>query len=953
MDSISKNEDRGQGAPDAEYQEYLEPLQLKKRQKSKLDAYAETLWRMDQEKETLAKMREWLKTEGVEATLGLIGKYLEKMRVEQWEANLCTKFRTSSKLHTKVKALFKKNPAPELKTIVKVYQTIIWDLTTNGEPASASLELANRLTNTVIKYMDLQGRTKLKRRAMTLAERKAEDSRKADGTRALEFCLEETKDFPEAQELLRKGFDELRKKTTSTSTASGIVKTADDSKTFGVQIPNRTSFADFLLHEARVPCGQGQHGPYSFAGREALLAVVNVIDTIFGNSSAEGRDGTPLSSDGAQGTARPTNALPDAELSLAGGAQFGKTILELNLAAYCTSQLFRNFGLYLPDDDLVEGIVDSKFRPDVVDQIPWFADMTRVGKALNRSGKTVNRKGAFLVTDGRRKAVGMIRGLGKVPTTFSMDMAMMDEVDDIEPRMMKFVRGRLTASDLRFIMKIGTQRIHGRGMNKAWKDGSQGVFIFKCPGCGHEQNAEEEFPGIIRLRIAECQLRNGGTEASPLSQSLSPKGSREAGKIQSGLTSDATPKLTWAGDFKVEGSDEVMAAHKPGNHYYLACVKCGAELDRSKPIEHHRQPEQIKQRHWSFRISQLAIGAIDLEQIVTRFQLAVTDPQEMIVFRCDVLGLPQSTAQVLTPAIIERARAVTVFDLKPRVSDGCIGVAGLDMGDRCWLWARERQAAAGNNGHEVNRLLAAEKMSAGDVVGRTIALFKRMGLSALFIDERPLVNEARTIALALNGLQDLAQWPRVPDARDAYLTLPGGLTWDGKNSRWLNLKCAVVRFTRNKLGAGIQQSIVFFEEGGQTKFVPCIECNRFETIDRVVREFLTPQEGVVEIIQGSTESRPTTRETPMMLLPRMGAGHPPILDIVEAHLIAGSERVKAVDGSQGDYVDACENHFLLADGYSKLAEIVCTGNRPMRFAYEKVEQKSGGELMRRGKGGLL
>jgi hypothetical protein len=680
--------------------------------------------------------------------------------------------------------------------------------------------------------------------------------------------------------------------------STDVVIAGDEIMTTGLAIaPSHGTFTAFLLKEAKVPTGEGLHTNYSFAGREALREVVGVIDEIFAKKWA------------------------DAEVALAGGAQFGKTILELNLAAYVTGQQFRNFGLYLPDDDLVEGIVDAKFRPDVVDQIGWFAEMVQVGKALNKSGRAVNRKGAFLVTDGQRKAVGMIRGLGKVPTTFSMDVGAMDELDDIQPRMMKFVRGRLTASDLRFVFKTGTQRVHGRGMNKAWKDGSQGVFVFECPKCKRMHNPEEEFPGIIRLRV--------GDEVTRLKS--------KSGTSVSLLTSSPTPKLTWAGDFKFDGDDVSSFAHEPSNQYFLGCVECGAKLDRSLPIVEHRRKKQLDQRKWSFRISQLGIGAIDLSQIVTRFQAAVADPEEMIVFRCDVLGLPQSTAQALTPAIMDRARSGETFMMGERGSEKRAAFGGLDMGDRCWLFAREARSAstgapisesasslkhphAGSEAGAPARLLAAECINAGDVVSRAQALFHSLGLSAMFIDERPLVNEARAIALALNGLQHLTVWPRIANVNTDYISLPGGLTWDGRNSRWLNLKCAVVRFTKNKLGAGIEQSVVFFEEGGQTKFVPCIACNRFETIDRVVREFLTPAEGVVDVVNGAV------RAVPGLLLPPRVPGQPPILDLVDAHHITGSERAKAADGSLGDYVDGCENHLLLANGYAKLAEIVC-GNR--------------------------
>jgi len=310
-----------------------------------------------------------------------------------------------------------------------------------------------------------------------------------------------------------------------------------------------------------------------------------------------------------------------------------------------------------------------------------------------------------------------------------------------------------------------------------------------------------------------------------------------------------------------------------------------------------------------------------------------------VVFRCDVLALPQSTAQALTPAILERARSVEIYELQlaPRVRNGNVAFGGLDMGDRCWLFAREVLADGHQHAGTVpgapacNRLLSAQKIAAGDVVGQAQTQFHALGLSALFIDERPLVNEARSLALALNGLQSLTYWPRIANEKDCYVQLPGGLTWDGRNSRWINLKCAVVRFTKNRLGAGIEQTIVFFEEGGQTKFVPCIACNRFETIDRVVREFLTPDEGVAEPRLGTNKFR----NAPAMLLPRMGAGHPPILDTVEAHLIAGSERVKEPDGRLGDYVDGCENHLLLANGYSALAQVVCGGSQ-IQYAHPIV-----------------
>lgn len=663
-----------------------------------------------------------------------------------------------------------------------------------------------------------------------------------------------------------------------------------------VDAPQRAAFREFLERDARVPIGGGEYGPYTFEGREALVAIVDAIDRVINDRVTE------------------------AVIAVAGGAQFGKTILELNLAGYCTGQRFLAYGLFLPDKDLAENIVDAKFRPDVVDQIPWFSEMVQIGRAINRSGKAVNKKGAFTVTDGRRRSLGMALGLQKIPTTFTFDVTAQDEVDDIPERTAKFVRGRMTSSQLRFSIKIGTQRVAGRGMHKAWKDGSQGVMYIGpvsqtkrfrpgavLPGAPDGWvNPEESFPGIVRIAM-------------------------------DGAPSPSDPKLTWAGDFRHDARpEEIAATHHPDNAYYLAHPDTGVPLDRAAPVWHHRRPERLAMRNQSFRVSQLGIGAIGLSQIVAQFTLAVNDPEEMAVFRCDVLGLPQSTGQALKPDVISRARAVDPFDMRMRPEAGRALYGGLDVGDKCWFWAREREGASRK------RAVYAASFAAGDMERRAVELFHSMGLRCLCIDQRPLVTEARAIALELNGLSGLGRWPAVPSG-DAGLSLPGGLSWvvmDGQG-RWVGLRCAVVRFDKKGIGAGVEQGFDVFEHDGQTKFVPLIKCNRFETIDAAVREFLTPIEGVSDVVDGKI------RTEPAMLLPRAGL---PIQAQVEEHLLVGSERERGADGSAGDYVDGCANHLLLADGYSALAERAGGAGGQGGFAWQKIwDRATDGHRARRGR----
>lgn len=77
-----------------------------------------------------------------------------------------------------------------------------------------------------------------------------------------------------------------------------------------------------------------------------------------------------------------------------------------------------------------------------------------------------------------------------------------------------------------------------------------------------------------------------------------------------------------------------------------------------------------------------------------------------------------------------------------------------------------------------------------------------------------------------------------------------------------------------------------------------------------------------------------------------------VFETLDEHLLAGSEREELRDGSLGDYVDGCENHFLLADAYSGLAELEA-GSRQAQvcgaiYAFEN-SRRSQAILARRGR----
>jgi hypothetical protein len=683
--------------------------------------------------------------------------------------------------------------------------------------------------------------------------------------------------------------------------------------------PRIDSFHEFLTRHARVKSGSA-YVAYHFAGREALLPIVRQLDALLASGDA------------------------DASLALCGGAQFGKTVLMLNLLAYLVAVRFRNVGYYLPDDDLVAGIVDGKLRPDVLDQIPWLARLLQVGKTLAPTGRAVNRKGAFLCTDGTRSALAFMRGLGKIPTSFSMDVVIQDEKDDLPEEHARFLSGRMTASDLRLSLIIGTQRYHGAGQNLAFTEGTQHIGLVRCTACGRQVNPETTWPGVCRLRV------EGKTAAH--APRLTPEG-HFAWNITSAPSTAAAGCPCDDQDAPHQTPLSITAfpiPYSPGQSYYLACPDCGGELDRDHPEWHALAPGRAALRRWSYRLSQLLFPDIDLAQIVAAWQLAIRDPAQMNVFCTDRLALPRSSSQTLTPHDLAAARGHYELGSLDRMTAPLAGqdhelarnhapeqavpphsihhldpvhpavaFGGLDLGDQCWFVARSVETAAPHRA----RLLWIEPIAAERVRTRVPELFRALNLRALCVDAGPLRDLSRDLAFALNGLDDQATASGDDAARNLFFSRGGAtlpLRWLASAERWENVRCLPVEFTQRE-GAGIRHKVARTQEG---RIYPLLAAHREESIARVIGEVLADGGRLMEGADGIA----SRAAGPRFLLPTATDATRGALDLYERHLLAGSRQERTADGRSFRFLDKCENHFLLATAYAALAESLA----PLRAA---------------------
>lgn len=141
---------------------------MPKQPKSKLDQHAATLLDMDAQKKTLAEMLAWLREEGVTCSASTLSRFLESQRQEQLEKQLLARISSGARQVEEMEKEFRKNPAPELETIIKLHRVLSLQLATQSQANPELIKLADQLTRTALEYTS--GKTKAAQKEIELKQ---------------------------------------------------------------------------------------------------------------------------------------------------------------------------------------------------------------------------------------------------------------------------------------------------------------------------------------------------------------------------------------------------------------------------------------------------------------------------------------------------------------------------------------------------------------------------------------------------------------------------------------------------------------------------------------------------------------------------------------------------------------------------------------------------------------
>jgi DNA-binding phage protein len=149
---------------------------MRKHTKSKLDPFADALVGMDEQGKTLPEILAWLDSQGLKCSPPMLSSFLAHQRDNRRLASVLNSIAKGAEQCREVEESFRANPAPALKTLIKLHRTLIFQLSSQAQGANEfhpeAARLADQLTRTVLVYVSLQTKSAQKQTALAQAERK-------------------------------------------------------------------------------------------------------------------------------------------------------------------------------------------------------------------------------------------------------------------------------------------------------------------------------------------------------------------------------------------------------------------------------------------------------------------------------------------------------------------------------------------------------------------------------------------------------------------------------------------------------------------------------------------------------------------------------------------------------------------------------------------------------------
>ena len=274
-------------------------------------------------------------------------------------------------------------------------------------------------------------------------------------------------------------------------------------------------------------------------------------------------------------------------------------------------------------------------------------------------------------------------GLAKLKgaTSRPMDLQVSDEVDLTSDSVRKWKTGRMRHSRLRFELDFSAPYAANSGIDKRYREGSQRRWLVDCGACDRvEICLEESFP--------ECMREIAG-------------------------------------------------------EWTRVCPSCNSPLDIAAGRFAALYPERERGAapHISFRISALAIGAIDGTAIMRAYHdaLASGDPEDMAIFNRSVRAMADAGAmQPITDVVLQKMERPYVLKLA-RTENPIF--FGIDLGKACWFWAEEWIVA-----EQRARLVWVERMHSSSWERRTRELIAELEPRFGVSDMMPLFDSSQRLA---------------------------------------------------------------------------------------------------------------------------------------------------------------------------------------------------------------